>query len=289
MRLLGIPFWEAHGRGHDIDYFYAQYRKLKCKLACWNDHVILTLYGRNMLAGSMVYSRFRHWAQCMVLPQQLIDALESDTQALIWAKIVQFDADEIGTDKQFRRSMKCQSQYLPRKLLGLGALDWKAHTAALQIRWMTRYLDASRGQWKQVLDYWFATRYAEGRGAVYTSIPVIKMISPPIEGNSSRLPKFWRAALRALRRLPVEHITEYKDMSSEEARAFPLLTNPLFKLRLAKSPLADAMRTDVSLHRVGDTLQFVGNRFIKETNGPTRTSASSSSAPTRDGREIALE
>jgi hypothetical protein len=53
-------------------------------------------------------------------------------------------------------------------------------------------------------------------------------------------------------------------MSPEEARAFPLLTNPLFKLRLSKSPLADAWRTDVSLHNVGDTLLMKGNQFIRE-------------------------
>ena len=134
MRLLGIPLWERHCRDHDLDYFHAQYRKMKFKLASWNDHVILTLYGRNMLAGSIVYSTFRHWAQCMALPQGLIEALTSDTQSLIWGKLVQFDADEIGTNKELRRSMKRSSQYLPRLKLGLGVLDWQSHTSALQVR-----------------------------------------------------------------------------------------------------------------------------------------------------------
>ena len=113
-----------------------------------------------MLANSMVYSRFRHWAQCMILPEWLIEALHTDTQALIWGKMVEFDADEVGTQHKFRRSMKVRTQYRPRNLLGLGVMHWPSHVTALQIRWMIRYLDPTKGAWKSVLDVWFSNRFS---------------------------------------------------------------------------------------------------------------------------------
>eukprot|EP00966_Prymnesium_polylepis_P243832 5639078-Prymnesium_polylepis.1 len=45
----------------------------------------LTVYGLALLANSMVYSRFRYWAQCMYMPPDVADMIDADVQALVWA------------------------------------------------------------------------------------------------------------------------------------------------------------------------------------------------------------
>jgi hypothetical protein len=149
--------------------------------------------------------------------------------------------------------MKAPAQYLPRNQLGLAVLHWPSHIAALQVRWLTRYLDPTRGTWKLVLDAWFADRFAEGRGAVFSTISIKHMTEATVEGAVSALPEFWKDALTALRGMHIELIKPYEDMPPSEAKSIPLFTNPLFKVRLADSPLADDWKTDLELHRVGDT------------------------------------
>ena len=55
----------------------------------------------------------------MVMPDSIVQATVTDTQALIWAKYAEFDADKLGTDVTFRRWMKCNAQYVPAELLTL--------------------------------------------------------------------------------------------------------------------------------------------------------------------------
>ena len=65
------------------------------------------------------------------MPEHIVQATISDTQALIWSKHVEFDPDELGTECQFKRWMKSQSQYGSRSLdLGLSVMDWESHLKA---------------------------------------------------------------------------------------------------------------------------------------------------------------
>ena len=95
------------------------------------------------------------------------------------------DPDEIGTTTKFRRWMKEGAQYGNRTLqLGLGILPWDEHCKAIRARWILRYLDATQGDYKQVLDSWFA-RYQEGRSSVFSTSPhmnlpnQLHMLTPP--------------------------------------------------------------------------------------------------------------
>ena len=77
-----------------------------------------------MLANAMIFSRFRYWAQCMSMPREILEAVVSDAQALVWGRDVAFDAAERGTEITFRRYMRERSQFGNRKKeLGVGLLD----------------------------------------------------------------------------------------------------------------------------------------------------------------------
>jgi hypothetical protein len=43
----------------------------------------------------------RYWVQCMSIPDYIHEAIVEDTQALIWAKEADFDAEEMGTRTAF--------------------------------------------------------------------------------------------------------------------------------------------------------------------------------------------
>ena len=95
---------------------------MKSIVANWTDHVRLTPFGKVMLANSMIFSRFRYGSYCMGMPEAYSQAIQSDAQALIWGRDVAFDAEEQGTEAQFRRFMKENAQWGDRKTqLGLGS------------------------------------------------------------------------------------------------------------------------------------------------------------------------
>ena len=93
-----------------------------------------------------------------MLPRQYIqDAINADVQAFTWAKDLDMDPDEIGCTAKFRRWMRSGAQYGSRTLsLGLGLIPWQEHCTALRARWIFRYLDPSNGDYKHLLDQWFA-------------------------------------------------------------------------------------------------------------------------------------
>jgi hypothetical protein len=109
------------------------------------DHSRLTPIGRTMLANTMIVSRFRYWWQSMAPPDFIVDALCSDVEALVWAKDVSFEADEIGTNVKFRRFLKKGAQFSDRRTeLGIGMLDIPSHIKALQLNWLLKYRGTAR-------------------------------------------------------------------------------------------------------------------------------------------------
>ena len=95
MKILGIPFGEDFD---DQEFLEKKYSDMKRLIAAWKDHGKVTAFGRAMLANSMIFSRFRYYAQSMRLSDALMDAIEADAQALVWARDENFDAAEFGTD-----------------------------------------------------------------------------------------------------------------------------------------------------------------------------------------------
>ena len=110
----------------------------------------------------MIYSRFRYWAQTLHMPTEIAQAIDSDVQAMVWGRDVDFDPEELGTTLTNNRWISTKSQYLPKKEGGLGLLNWEAHSKALyQIIWH-RYRDASEGDWKHLIVQWVERSSVEG-------------------------------------------------------------------------------------------------------------------------------
>ena len=191
-------------------------------IATWLHPSNLTQFGRAMIANSLIFSRFRYLAQNLVIPESIMRFLHEDTQALVWNKEVIFDAEEVGTPLVGRRYMLEQVQYLPKSKLGLGMLHWESHVKALQSIILFRYLDASRGPWKQVLDAWFARCGNLRRGAIMSTCPA-RDLTRPLTNHASKLPPFFRAALTSFRELKFCPVRPGKYTCVGEARAEPLV------------------------------------------------------------------
>ena len=105
--------------------------------------------------------------------------------------------------------------------------------------------------WKGVLDWWFG-RYQEGRGAVFTTIPTRDLIKSRVAGRASRLPAFYRRALKHLRETTLVPIKPGQYISQEEAQAEPLWTSRRFEL--SDRSRADKWRFELTLNRVRDLI-----------------------------------
>eukprot|EP00966_Prymnesium_polylepis_P034322 797224-Prymnesium_polylepis.1 len=189
-------------------------------MACWHTQYLTTL-ARARVACTMYPSRYRYWHQCMLPPKHIHDAIEQDVQAFTWAKDLQLDPDEVGCSQKFRRWMSKGAQYGSRvTALGLGLLPWTKHCAALRARWIFRYLDATQGDYKHLLDQWFA-RHPEGRSLIFSKLPT-KELTKSITYRPSALPSFWKQALADFRSLPITLKQPNQLTSADEAAAIPL-------------------------------------------------------------------
>jgi hypothetical protein len=188
----------------------------------------------------------------------LHDAIESDAQALVWSREVDFDAAEVGTAAQFRRWMKKNSQFGNRKQdLGVGLLPWKLHVDSLQVNWLLNYIDATRGDWKLLLDFWFA-RGHEDRGTMFSRIKKGDLIKSSTK-RVCALPRFWVDAVGALKQINLVK-THPRRWNEDDARAHPIWTSPLFRVHSAR---AKEWR-NLGLHTVKDLLKHDGTSFTNE-------------------------
>ena len=242
--LLGIPFWEEFNPDQWWDELYVKCKRL---IACWRDHAWLTLHGRAMLANGMIYSRFRYPAQCMSIPKYIMRAIASDVSALLWGRKHDFEPDEFGSVCAARRWMMEGALSMPRRTgLGIGLLPWAEHVKALQAMWVVRYVDPTQGEWKSLLDSWWA-RFNEGRGAVFTTIDE-NSLCRSTGSHKECLPKFWRAALGAVRELGIHKISGKWDR--DDARAYPVWTGPLFDI--SQRTHVTSWREELELNTVKD-------------------------------------
>ena len=90
----------------------------------------------------------------MAIPDEIHDWLEEDVQGLIWNKTPVFDPDEDGTQIENKRFMLKDAQYGARSMLGLGLMNWRAHVKAMQIKAILDYRNATRSDYKKILNEW---------------------------------------------------------------------------------------------------------------------------------------
>ena len=195
---LGIPFAEDPDALES--FFEAKYLKMKRLLANWYAIHTLTTLGRAMIAGSLVYSRFRYYVQAMVMPTHIHAAIEATVQSLVWNRDLDFDPDKVGDNLTSRRWMRMEAQFRPKHELGLGLLDWRSHVKALHCKAVLQYINATRGEYKLILDYWLA-RGSMGRGGICTDVPLKRLTASATKGRHCCIPIFWRKALKSFREL----------------------------------------------------------------------------------------
>ena len=147
-----------------------------------------------MIANALIYSRFRYWVYCMVIPDYINAWIEADVHALIWCSDFSPHPDEEGTEALYRPFMRWGASLLNKRQLGLGTLHWQAHIKAIQAEIMLKYLSGTTSKWKLVLDQWFA-RYPEERGAVF-SLMNTTWLTKSLTNRPTALPNIFKQALK---------------------------------------------------------------------------------------------
>ena len=258
VRLLGIPFWEVSDRSYVYDFFLQLYRKAKAQLAGWKHHHLTNLAKARVVA-TMYASKFRHWYQCLLPPDEIHQGIIQDLQAFIWSKEYQADPEEVGASCVYTRWMKGGAQYGNRRLdLGLGSLPWDEHCKAIRARWIFRYLDATRSEFKYVLDAWFA-RTGLGRAAVFSTVP-IESLTKSTTYRQPALPPFWKRALCDFRELKIVRFHPRIFETAEEALALLLWDNPLFPIKQRR--FIHSWREALGIWRIRDTINESRNTIL---------------------------
>ena len=128
--------------------------------------------------------------------------------------------------------------------------------------WLFHYNAAGEAPWKFVLDQWFA-RYQEGRGAVFSTVPIASLIAP-IGRRKSSLPRFFKFALRSLRALPLRPVRPGAYTCLDEVRAEPFWTS--HRITVRDRVRADHWRFDLQLNRVQDLVHPIrGETYSNES------------------------
>lgn len=248
---LGMPHgWDFRAR----DFMMQKYVKTKSLMASWKDVERMSPFGSARVAGAMVFSRHRYYVSAMVMPQDISDAIDEDVQQLIWGRDVSLDAGELGSD-EVRRFIRKGAQYKPWRHGGIGLLHWTGHRKALAAVWLFRYCAAGEPPYKSVLDQWFA-RYQEGRGAVFSSLPT-RELTRSLGERRSRLPHFFRFALKSLRELQLVPVSAGYTCP-DEAKAEPFWNSLRFSPR--RTERGDSWREKLCLNRVQDLIDLDNRR-----------------------------
>ena len=221
----------------------------------------LTHKGRAMVADTLIYSRMRYWAQCMVIPEEIHDAMEADVQGLIWNKAPVFDPDEVGTQVANKRFMKKEAQFRSKSRLGLGLTDWRAHVKGIQIKALIDYKNATRSDYKKILDEWITPNWGGDEVVTYD----VKDKANTLRLGNSRdpLPKFWREAVNALEELTLELVTE-KSLSREAALREPVWYSHLFNIPDRLTRFKGEWENYLRMREIGDIVTASGEEWTDE-------------------------
>ncbi|MDC0525513.1 reverse transcriptase domain-containing protein [bacterium] len=276
---LGMP----HGWDFDPgEFFMSKYTKCKELMSTWHDVERMSPHGSALVANSHVYGRFRYYISGMVMPKEISKAIQSDVQQLVWGKEVLFEPDELGSGP-VRRFILEGAQYLPRRELGIGLLCWEAHSQALAAITLFHYIGPGEPLYKTVLDAWFA-RTTEGRGAIFSTLPV-KELTRPLGQRQSKLPHFFSYALRCLRELTSTLVPTGPGpyISPDEAKAEPFWSSMRINVRCRDR--GNSWRDDIQLHRVQDLIDHDRNAPCTEE----RMEAEYEEALETDGRYVVTD
>ena len=135
---LGMP----HGWDFSVkEFFMSKYLKGKELMATWHDVARMSPHGSALVANSHIFSRHRYFVSGLVMPKEIVQAIESDVQQLVWGSEPLFEPEALGSEP-VRRYMVAGAQYLPRRSFGVGLLPWEQHMKGLAAITLFHYVGA---------------------------------------------------------------------------------------------------------------------------------------------------
>ena len=108
--------------------------------------------------------------EILAIPEEIHNWLDEDVQGLIWNKAPVFDPDEDGTQIENKRFMLKDAQYRSKGQLGLGLINWRAHVKAIQIKALLDYRNATRSDYKKILNEWIEPNWGSDDMIFYLSL-----------------------------------------------------------------------------------------------------------------------
>ena len=92
------------------------------------------------------------------MPPAIVRMVQPDADILWWSKEPSLKACRENEAKTRFCRFVCKNTAIgPRSMGGLGNLDWESHVIAFNSQWMTRYVDPSVSQWKDLMDIFLLT------------------------------------------------------------------------------------------------------------------------------------
>lgn len=243
---LGVPF------GYEIDEEEFWERKIAAATKMterWSRLQQRSPHGRALLINAKILSRFRYWAQTMVIPTTCLDKMQKLAHRLMWEFAPQM-ADQ--ATQSVRSKLPPHTTRRPAKEGGFSLLNWRAHVQAIAVKPWLQYLDGTRRLWKVVLDEWVKNRHSAGRGAPLTVNQAEKILDP-LGSQGSHLPRILMQGLRTLQQLRPTPLTPDHYVSKEEAKAEPAFDGLRTRLR---TKYEEWWRTKVQHQRMGDFVYY---------------------------------
>ena len=258
IRALGVPMGNAFD---EEQWWLTRYKEVKRRVSKWNGLAKLSLTGRNMLLQSILYGSMRYWFFTLIVPDSIVDIIELDAKALLWASNPELHTDEVGTAQRSKRYIHHQASHIAQKSGGGGIMHLKSHIKAFQAQWIVKYLDPRDSPWKDVLDHWIL-RKDSGRQGQTTPLGRGVILTPgELARRAKRLPEasaYMRACFAAFAELDVR-----QDLSliTHATAGEPLWHNNRFTIKGADE---SAFTEHLLTYRLSDL--FDSNGFYTRDN-----------------------
>lgn len=136
----------------------------------------LTVFGKIVVLKSLVMSKCNYFLQCMAVPDQILNKIESLLFKFLWND---------KNDKIIRKQLMQKYEYG-----GLKMVDIKAQLKSFQINWVNRLINKENANWKSIPTLYF-DKYGKDCLIFEMNIGELKNIS------EKKLPMFYRNILEA--------------------------------------------------------------------------------------------
>ena len=148
---LGVPL----GNDFDSSFFLSGvYRAAKAKLSSVSLVSRVGLIGKQRLLNANFYGKLRYYLWSMLLPNSMLNNIDSDANAFLWRRNPGLEASESGSNRKLGKFISRKASYRRLTAGGAGLLDLRAHCKAFSASWIRRLLEPRGAPYKRVIDHW---------------------------------------------------------------------------------------------------------------------------------------